>query len=88
VIHTPGHTAGSISLLDEQKKVLFAGDTLRVSDRKVGGPPEQFSVDMTKVKESIAKLAQLDFDVLLGGHGEPFQPNASNAVKKLCESMR
>jgi hydroxyacylglutathione hydrolase len=29
VIFVPGHSPGSIALLDEQRKVLFAGDTLR-----------------------------------------------------------
>ncbi|MDR3200380.1 MAG: MBL fold metallo-hydrolase, partial [Spirochaetales bacterium] len=28
VIHTPGHTKGSISLYSENKKILFTGDTL------------------------------------------------------------
>ncbi|MDR1933566.1 MAG: MBL fold metallo-hydrolase [Spirochaetales bacterium] len=28
VIHTPGHTRGSISLYSENKKILFTGDTL------------------------------------------------------------
>ncbi len=28
IIHTPGHTPGSICLLDEQDKVLLAGDTI------------------------------------------------------------
>ncbi|MGA2682821.1 MAG: MBL fold metallo-hydrolase [Candidatus Bathyarchaeia archaeon] len=28
VIHTPGHTEGSISLLDNEKKVMFVGDAL------------------------------------------------------------
>ena len=28
VIHTPGHTCGSVSLYCEEEKMLFAGDTL------------------------------------------------------------
>jgi glyoxylase-like metal-dependent hydrolase (beta-lactamase superfamily II) len=43
VISTPGHTAGSIMLLDKQKGVIFAGDTLRNEDGKVSGGPEHFT---------------------------------------------
>lgn len=28
VLHTPGHTPGSVSLLDDRKGILFTGDTL------------------------------------------------------------
>jgi hydroxyacylglutathione hydrolase len=38
VIHTPGHTPGSISLLDQERKVIFVGDALRYSDGKISGP--------------------------------------------------
>ena len=88
VIHTPGHTAGSIALLDEGKKALFAGDTLRFDGKKLSGSPEQFTLDMEKVKESIGKISTLSFDVMLCGHGEPLKPNASEAVKKYYESLK
>lgn len=88
VIHVPGHTPGSICLLDEEKKVLFAGDTLRYDGKKVSGAPEQFSLDPLKVKESISKISRLNFDVMLPGHGEPLKPDASEKVKKFNESLK
>ena len=88
VIHTPGHTLGSIALLDEAKKVLFAGDALRFDGKKLSGPPEQFTLDPNKAKESIGKISALSFDIMLCGHGEPLKPNASDAVKKYCESLK
>jgi glyoxylase-like metal-dependent hydrolase (beta-lactamase superfamily II) len=87
VIHVPGHTLGSIALLDEEKQVLFAGDTLRFDGKHVSGAPEHFSSDPAKEKESIRKLATLDFDVMLPGHGEPLKPKASEAVKKFAETL-
>ena len=88
VIHVAGHTPGSIALLDEEKHMLFASDTLRYDGKKVSGGPEHFSLDPEKVQESIRKLAKLDFDVMLPGHGEPLKPNASEEVRKFVASLR
>jgi len=88
VFHTPGHTPGSIALLDDNRKAIFVGDTLRYDGEKVTGAPEQYTLDPTQVKESIKKIAQLSFEIMLPGHGEPLKENASEAVKKFVESQR
>ncbi len=88
VFHTPGHTPGSIALLDEERKVLFAGDTLRYDGKKVSGAPEQFTADPNQVRESIAKLSTLNFDVMLPGHGETLKPNASEEIKKFNATLK
>ena len=88
VIYAPGHTPGSIMLLDEERKVLFAGDTLRYDGKKVSGAPEQFTLDQNQAKESVAKVVTLKFDVMLTGHGEPLQANASEEIKKFNETLQ
>ncbi len=88
VIHTPGHTPGSIMLLDEERQVLFAGDTLRYDGKKISGAPEQFSTDPNQVRESIAKASTLNFDIMLPGHGEILKPNASEEIKKFNETLK
>ncbi|MCW4029110.1 MAG: MBL fold metallo-hydrolase [Candidatus Bathyarchaeota archaeon] len=88
VIATPGHTEGSIMLLDEERKVLVAGDTLRLDGEKVVTGPKQFVWDENKERESIRKVADLDFEVLLPGHGEHLKGNASAAVKALAASFK
>jgi glyoxylase-like metal-dependent hydrolase (beta-lactamase superfamily II) len=85
VIHTPGHTPGSIALLDAQRKALFVGDTLRFDGSKVTGAPEHFTWDEDKVEESIQKIVMLDFEVMLPGHGEFLKGNASGAVKEFIQ---
>jgi glyoxylase-like metal-dependent hydrolase (beta-lactamase superfamily II) len=82
VLLTPGHTAGSIMLLDKEKKVLFSGDTLRQEKGKVTTGPGHFTWDESKQTESVQRIAGLDFDVLLPGHGEVLVGGASVAVKK------
>lgn len=87
VIHTPGHTPGSIALLDEEWKALFVGDTLRFDGKKVSEAPEHFSLDPVAARESIGKIAALNFEVMLPGHGEPLRHVASEAVKKFYHSL-
>jgi len=88
VFHTPGHTPGSIMLLDEERKVLFAGDTLRYDGKKISGAPEQFSADLNQMRESITKASTLNFDIMLPGHGETLKPNASGEIKKFNETLK
>ncbi len=88
VIHTPGHTPGSISLYDSQRKVIFVGDALRFVDGKIESPPERFTIDMDEALKSIGKICQLEFDVMLSGHGEPLKPDASHRVKEFYTSVQ
>lgn len=59
VIGTPGHSDGSISLLDEKRKVMFVGDAVRFVDGKVEGPPEGFTLDIARAKESIGRISNV-----------------------------
>jgi glyoxylase-like metal-dependent hydrolase (beta-lactamase superfamily II) len=88
VIHTPGHSVGSISLLDNERKVMFVGDAVRFVDGKIEGPPEGFTLDPEKAKESIGRISTFDFDVMLSGHGQPLTPDASQKVKDFYASLK
>ena len=80
IVTTPGHTAGSISVLDPAGSVLVAGDALRVTDGRPAYPDGQFTEDMEGAKASVAQLAGLAFDTLLVGHGDPIEGGAAAAV--------
>jgi glyoxylase-like metal-dependent hydrolase (beta-lactamase superfamily II) len=87
VVHTPGHTSGSISLY-QPGKLIFVGDALK-SDSK-GNPkfPSRFlSADIVKTTVSLMAIAELDFDLLLPGHGAPVKGNASARVKNLLKTL-
>jgi glyoxylase-like metal-dependent hydrolase (beta-lactamase superfamily II) len=88
VIHTPGHTPGSIALYDSEQKLIFVGDTLRYQNGKVTGPPEHFTPDMSEALRSIKKISLLEFDLMLSGHGDPLLPNASRMVKEFSNSLQ
>ncbi len=68
VIHTPGHTEGSICLLDRKEKILFSGDT--IFNRGIGRTDLEGG-DYDSIMKSIReKLMELDDDIrIFPGHG-------------------
>lgn len=66
VIHTPGHSAGSISLY--KPPILVVGDLLRTGDR-CHEMPGIIMEDAKQARESMRKLAELDIKVLAASHG-------------------
>lgn len=83
IINTPGHTAGSISVLDPAAGVLVAGDALRVEGGRPSLPGAQFTIDMDQARRSIVKLGALPFETLLPGHGDPIESGAAALVAEL-----
>ncbi|NLS78891.1 MAG: MBL fold metallo-hydrolase [Chloroflexi bacterium] len=71
VLHTPGHSLGSISLY--RPPVLLVGDLL-LSDHGRCREMWRFTMqDAALARETIRRLAGLDAQVLLTGHGEPLR---------------
>jgi hydroxyacylglutathione hydrolase len=68
VIHTPGHTRGSICLYDEAAGLLISGDTLfRGGYGRTDGPDS----DPAALEESLARLGSLPPETrVYPGHGE------------------
>lgn len=85
VIHTPGHTPGSISLFSPQKKLLIVGDALNNRRQNLRFPPKFVSTDLTQAVDSVKRIAQLDFDILCFGHGKPLIKDASTKVRDLIK---
>ena len=79
VLHTPGHTLGSISLFLPEKRLVIAGDLIahRFGLRL---PSKAFTVDIEQEIRSIEKVSGLDFDVICFGHGSPLVDKARPAV--------
>jgi glyoxylase-like metal-dependent hydrolase (beta-lactamase superfamily II) len=86
IIDTPGHTLGHISVFEPATSVLVAGDALRTSGGLDGSDP-RYTADEAKANDSIRKLAAMDIKAILPGHGEPLTAGASQALRKLAESL-
>lgn len=87
VIATPGHTAGHISILDTETGLLVAGDALNNTGEVLAGSPPQFTADQAMADASVQKLADLPFDTVLFGHGEPIEGEAGPQVAALASSL-
>jgi glyoxylase-like metal-dependent hydrolase (beta-lactamase superfamily II) len=87
IVHAPGHTAGSIAVYHPTRKLLFTGDAI-ANAFGVRGSVGFFTEDGGKAKESVRKLAQLDFDVACFGHGPPLDKDASLAVRRYADKLR
>lgn len=86
VIHTPGHTPGSIALYQPERRILFCGDVLFNKNPLTGKEglrlsPSLFTLDVAQMRESACKLAALPVDVLCCGHGEPILEGAEGRMQ-------
>ncbi|MFC2017427.1 MBL fold metallo-hydrolase [Chloroflexota bacterium] len=88
VIHTPGHTPGSISLFSPQNKLLIVGDAINARHKNLRFPPKMIGSDLRQAVDSVRGLAQLDFDILCVGHGWPLTMNARAKVQELIEKTK
>lgn len=87
IINTPGHTPGSISVLEAVGGLLMAGDALNGEGGGVVGANPQFSSDMTTGDESVRKLAGFTFDTVVFGHGDPVVGGADAQVAALAAEL-
>jgi glyoxylase-like metal-dependent hydrolase (beta-lactamase superfamily II) len=65
IIHTPGHSPGSISIYWEKNKALISGDVLFYGGI---GRTDFPGGDGKLLKQSIERLSKLDIEYLLPGH--------------------
>jgi glyoxylase-like metal-dependent hydrolase (beta-lactamase superfamily II) len=86
VILTPGHTRGSMSLLDETRSLLLAGDA---ANNESGLRPmdDRYNVDPKQHRESIKKLTAFQFDHAVFGHGAPIKGGAKAKFADLAKRL-
>ena len=85
VIHTPGHTAGSICLYVAPQRVLIVGDALQHRRRRLGLPAASVSQDLNQARESLKGLLTLDLDTICFSHFPPLHGDAREKLRELVE---
>jgi len=79
-LHTPGHAPGHVSLWREADRAIIAGDafittnmesaySVAVQAEELHGPPKYFTPDWEAARRSVEKLAALEPELVVTGHG-------------------
>lgn len=86
IIHTPGHSPGSICLYNPENKVIFVGDNLQYKNGKLQSPGEKLIPEPEKYKESLKKLLNYDIEVILTGHTAPVTSSGGELLKDFVDN--
>lgn len=87
VIHTPGHTPGSICLYVVSSKVLIVGDALQYRFHRLSPPAPSVTQDRQQAIQSLGKLLSLEFDTICFGHHSPLCHGAREALERLVQRV-
>lgn len=83
-VHTPGHTPGHVSfVLDRDGGVLFAGDAAAGRRAGVGRSPRLMTADGQAAENSLRRLAELEFEIAVFGHGRAVTERAVDDFRRL-----
>lgn len=86
VLHTPGHSAGSVCLLYKPHNILFAGDTL--CGNKQGSIDEGSHNDYPLVwRQSCKELLKYDFKHILPFHYKMIMDTGKTALQNLVQDF-
>ena len=84
VIHTPGHTPGSVCLYARGPRILFTGDVLQVRRGHLAFASPIFSHDHALARASVRRLTHLEVDMIAFSHYRPMREGASDALADLA----
>lgn len=84
VVHTPGHTPGSVCLYAPEHRLLFTGDTLQVRRGSLTFASRVYSDDYAESRRSIRRLTDLDVGTIAFSHYPPLTEGANEALAALA----
>ncbi|MBM2809536.1 MAG: fold metallo-hydrolase [Chloroflexi bacterium] len=87
VLHSPGHTRGSISLWFKETGLLFSGDAMEYRRGRLLRPGRQVTEDMDVAEATLRRLAQLGTDRICFSHFPAFRGQAADAFRALLSEL-
>jgi glyoxylase-like metal-dependent hydrolase (beta-lactamase superfamily II) len=85
VVHTPGHTPGSVCLYGSRDRILFVGDTLQRRFGRVSFASALYSDDHAAARRSVKRLAALDVQTIVFSHFAPLEGAAPEVLATLAD---
>ena len=87
VIHTPGHTPGSVCLYGPRDRVLFVGDMLQAPGGRVTFANGVCSEDIVTARRQVRRLATLDVKTIVFSHYPPLKDAARSMLEGLAAKV-
>jgi glyoxylase-like metal-dependent hydrolase (beta-lactamase superfamily II) len=96
-LHTPGHAPGHVSFWRESDRALIVGDAFITTAQEsaysvatqapeLHGPPRYYTPDWVAAAASVRKLAALEPELVITGHGRPMLgPSMRAALHRLAD---
>lgn len=88
VIHTPGHTPGSVCFYAPRHRILFTGDVLQVIKGKVSFANRYFSSDYQMACGSVQRLTEFDVQTIAFAHYPAWTDDANGVLAGLAKRAR
>ena len=85
VIHTPGHTPGSVCFYLESRSAIFVGDNVVNLGEYVGASMPFPKTSMGQYEKSLRRIAAMEFDIACLAHGQVFRTNADRRIRRMVE---
>ncbi len=85
VVHSPGHTPGSIGLYSESESALFLGDILN-NERGIRTPPWNVNHSHRLALQAPQRLEALHYECAFFGHGPAIMTGADQRVRAFLRS--
>ncbi|MBA3881681.1 MAG: MBL fold metallo-hydrolase [Chthoniobacterales bacterium] len=98
-VHVPGHTPGQVALWREGDRVLIAADAcittrqesayaVAIQKPELHGPPAYYTQDWDASRSSVERLAALEPELVITGHGPAMQgPEMRAALQHLARDF-
>jgi glyoxylase-like metal-dependent hydrolase (beta-lactamase superfamily II) len=84
VVHTPGHTPGSVCLYAQRDGLLFVGDALQHRFGRVSFASGLYSDDAAEARSSVKRMAALDVMAIVFAHYPPLVEGARATLERLA----
>ncbi len=86
VIHTPGHTPGSVCFFERSAGLLFTGDLFQRRGDRIVFASWLYSDDVQAARRAVQRLGDLDVSMIVFSHYPPMRDGARETLRRLVRA--